>query len=273
MNEHGSLLGRQVAHPQRYAPDLLEAIPRLAARSQYGLTADALPFIGADLWRAYEISWLTPGGKPVVAVGELIFDARLPDLVESKSLKLYLNSLNQEIFATIAEVEQRIAADLTTRLGGVVQVRLQPLASYRPMWQELPGELLDELDVVIGDYTPQPEHLRLLAGEVVEQQLYSHLLRSNCPVTGQPDWGSVLVDYQGLPIDRPGLLAYLVSYRCHSGFHEACTEQIFIDILTRCQPQRLTVATWYLRRGGLEINCWRSTHETAHHNNLRLSRQ
>lgn len=271
MNEHGSLLGRQVAHPQRYAPELLEAIPRQAGRLSHGASETGWPFFGADQWRAYEISWLTPSGKPVVAVGELTFDAGLPNLVESKSLKLYLNSLNQECFSSLAEVEQRIATDLTARLGGAVQVRLQLLASYRPDWQSLPGVSLDTLEVAISDYLPRPELLST-AGEEVGEQLHSHLLRSNCPVTGQPDWGSVLIDYQGASIDRSGLLAYLISYRCHSGFHEACTEQIFIDILTRCRPQRLTVATWYLRRGGLEINCWRSTHQ-ATAPNLRLARQ
>ena len=271
MSEHGSLLGRQVAHPQRYAPELLEAIPRQAGRLPYGLNEGAWPFFGADRWRAYEISWLMPGGKPMVAVGELTFAAGLPNLVESKSLKLYLNSLNQECFATMAEVERRIAADLTARLGGEVRVRLQSLASYHPAWQPLPGSSLDELEVAISDYLPRPELLRVAGDEVVEQ-LHSHLLRSNCPVTGQPDWGSVLIDYQGVSIDRSGLLAYLISYRCHSGFHEACTEQIFIDILNHCRPRQLTVATWYLRRGGLEINCWRSTQQSAGLN-LRLARQ
>ncbi|ATE62330.1 NADPH-dependent 7-cyano-7-deazaguanine reductase QueF [Thauera sinica] len=257
-----SPLGRAVAYRDTYAPELLFPIDRQLKRAELGLQAGALPFVGEDLWNAYELSWLDPRGKPVVALGRFRVPASTPRLVESKSLKLYLNSFNQQRFASADGVRDAIARDLSAAAGGTVAVDVVPLALRPQRLAAYPeGVCLDTLDIDIDTYQPEPAFLRVAddGGEVGET-LYSHLLKSNCLVTGQPDWGMLVVRYRGRPIDRAGLLRYIVSFRGHNEFHEQCVERVFCDILARCRLAELAVWARYTRRGGLDINPFRATH-------------
>jgi 7-cyano-7-deazaguanine reductase len=267
-------LGKAVAYRDEYDPALLCPFPRSAKRAEIGLTG-ALPFAGYDLWNAYELSWLAPGGKPVVAMAEFRFPCTSPFLVESKSFKLYLNSLNQTRFADSTEVAVNIERDLSIACGATAQVRLLPLAAFAGAAIDgLPGRCLDDLEVSIDRYDLDSSLLDGSAdpGLVVEETLHSHLLKSNCLVTRQPDWASVLIRYRGPRINPAALLRYLVSYRRHSEFHEQCVERIFTDLLRCCRPERLTVYARYTRRGGLDINPFRSNFETELPN-WRLARQ
>jgi len=265
-------LGRESAYPEHYDPALLYPIPRAANRAPLGITNDALPFVGEDEWHAFEVSWLTPRGKPVVAVARFRLPADSPNLIESKSWKLYLNSYNQTRFASRAEVSATLEQDLAAAAGAPVSVALFGVDDQALATQRLPGECIDELDVEIDAYTPDPA-LLTVGEEVVEETLHSHLLKSNCPVTGQPDWGSVLIRYRGPQIDREGLLKYLVSYRQHQDFHEHCVEHIFTDLMARARPERLLVLARYVRRGGLDISPWRATPGERPPEPLRLARQ
>ncbi len=272
---HDSPLGKQVAGSAVHDPDLLFPIARAAGREAMGL-ADPLPFHGVDIWNAWELSWLDRRGKPQVAIGEFRIPASSPNLIESKSFKLYLNSLNQTRFADADALRAVLLADLSTAAGTPIEVVLlavDPLQSASI--QRLDGECIDDLDIDIDQYgPPQAGFLRVHdAAEPVTEVLVSHLLKSNCPVTGQPDWASVQIRYRGNRIDRAGLLRYLVSYRNHDDFHEQCVERIFRDLLARCAPQELTVHARYTRRGGLDINPWRSNMTTATADNPRLQRQ
>jgi 7-cyano-7-deazaguanine reductase len=271
-----SPLGKTVRYCDRYDPSLLFPVARATKRAEIGVDAQSLPFHGEDLWNAWELSWLNPRGKPVVAIGEFRVPATSPHLIESKSLKLYLNSFNQTDFASTDEVARRIAADLSQSAGTRVGVRLQTLDGRPERAVGAPdGVLIDGLDIDIADYDgPAP---RLLAADegapVVEETLYSHLLKSNCLVTGQPDWGMLVVRYRGRPIDRAGLLRYIVSFRRHHEFHEQCVERVFMDLTRRCAPERLEVWARYTRRGGLDINPWRSSEAKAPPPNLCEVRQ
>lgn len=257
---HASPLGKATAYCAEYAPELLFPIARQEKRAELGIDPSALPFVGIDLWNAYEISWLNPRGKPVVAVGEFRVPADSPCLIESKSFKLYLNSLNQSQFADLATVQALLARDLSAAAQAPVQVRLQALDAQPLARIAYPqGELLDTLDIACADYLPAPQHLGTTAEAPHEACLYSHLLKSNCLVTGQPDWAMLVVRYRGRPIDRAGLLRYIVSFRNHNEFHEQCVERIYCDIMQRCAPQALTVHARYTRRGGLDINPYRSS--------------
>ncbi|MGY8562211.1 NADPH-dependent 7-cyano-7-deazaguanine reductase QueF [Paracidovorax citrulli] len=251
-----SSLGREVAYPSQYDPTLLFPIPRRAAREEIGVDDANLPFVGHDRWQAYELSWLDSRGKPRVAVATISVPCTSPNLIESKSFKLYLNSLNSTRFDDDAQALQRIAGDLSACAGAVVNV----VVGVPPLVDDAEGESVDGLDVVIERYgPPAPEYLSSNAGQVVTETLSSALLKSNCPVTGQPDWASVSVRYRGPRIDREGLLRYLVSYREHAEFHEQCVERIFNEISLRCRPEWLEVEARYTRRGGLDINPWRAT--------------
>lgn len=267
------VLGRDVASPVRYAPDVLVPLDRVAGRSALAWSGP-LPFTGVDLWTAWELSWLEPGGKPVAATAELRVPADSPRTVESKSLKLYLGSLNAERYSSAAAVAELIAADLGRLTGASVDCRVstQP-AAVRGV---LPGRCLDELAANCNAYLPDARLLALAPGAdtapEASETLHSHLFRSVCPVTGQADWASVLIRYHGGRLDDHALLRYLVSYRQHAAFHEQCVERIFLDVLQRCQPRRLTVYARYLRRGGIDINPFRSNFETAPPN-LALWRQ
>lgn len=257
-----SLLGKPTQYVETYTPALLFPIPRRSKREELGVLDSALPFVGEDVWQGYEISWLNPKGKPCVALGRFCFPAETPNLIESKSFKLYLNSFNQSVFADIEAVRQCMQSDLSAAAGGHVQLALTSLSAQSSRTIEaLPGECLDDLDLDGFVYdSPTPSLLSLTqAIEPVCETLHSHLLKSNCLVTGQPDWASVVIEYEGRAMDRAGLLRYLVSFRQHNEFHEQCVERIYCDILAQCAPTKLSVWARYTRRGGLDINPWRST--------------
>ncbi|SHF03679.1 7-cyano-7-deazaguanine reductase [Modicisalibacter ilicicola DSM 19980] len=265
-------LGRESAYPERYDPTLLYPIARAANRAPLGIDDADLPFEGEDEWHAFELSWLDPKGKPIVAVARFRLPASSPNLIESKSWKLYLNSFNHSHFPGRDEVREALVRDLSHAAGADVEVTLLGVDDETLMPRRLPGECIDGLDVEIRDYTPRPE-LLVTGDAIVEESLHSHLLKSNCPVTGQPDWGSVLIRYRGPRIDREGLLRYLVSYRQHQDFHEHCVEHIFTDLMARVRPERLLVLARYVRRGGLDISPWRATPGERPPQPLRLARQ
>lgn len=253
-------LGRESAYPERYDASLLFPIDRMPQRRPLGIEeAAALPFVGVDEWQAFEISWLEPSGRPYVRIGRFTLPAQSPNLIESKSWKLYLNSFNQTAFDSESDVIARMTQDLSAAAGAPVTVELFSLDTPLLVGHTLPGECIDDTDVAITHYTPAPELLCTVSDETVEETLYSHLLKSNCPVTGQPDWGTVVIRYRGPRISREGLLAYLISYRQHQDFHEHCVERIFVDIMTCMVPESLVVSARYVRRGGLDINPTRAT--------------
>jgi 7-cyano-7-deazaguanine reductase len=255
-----SPLGQDTVYADRYDPSLLFPIPRADKRAEIGV-AEELPFHGVDIWNAYELSWLDLRGKPVVALAEFRVPASSPNIVESKSFKLYLNGFAQERIADADTLATTLMHDISAVAGAVVSVQLgAPRATTLPV-VDLDGHLLDTQDVEIEYYgPPEADFLSADAGaRPVSETLVSHLLRSNCPVTGQPDWGSVQIAYQGAPIDHAGLLRYLVSFRTHNEFHEQCVERIFVDIMQRCAPAQLSVHARYTRRGGLDINPFRSS--------------
>lgn len=276
-----SPLGQAVAYADQYDRALLFPIARAAQRAELGM-GSAPPFFGADLWTAYELSWLNPRGKPQVALAHLTVPCETPHILESKSLKLYLGSFSQTRFADAAEVQARLRADLSAALwrgadapGSIGVKLLLPEQFDQQAVHELDGLNLDRLDVECTHYQPAPELLAVQpdAPPVHDEVLTSRLLKSNCPVTGQPDWGSVQIRYSGAPIVQEGLLRYLVSFRQHNGFHEHCVERIFMDIWTRCRPTQLTVYARYTRRGGLDINPWRTSHPQVPPPNVRTARQ
>lgn len=246
---------------------------RQTQRAEIGLVTP--PFFGVDIWNAYELSWLNGRGKPQVAIASFHIPADSPNLIESKSFKLYLNSFNQTRLDNRDELLQRLQADLATAAGASVRVSLQGPDEFGALrFGELEGYCIDGLDIDVDHYTPAPE---LLKNDVqqspVEEKLVSHLLKSNCLVTGQPDWGSVQIHYVGRPINREGLLRYLIGFRSHNEFHEHCVERIFMDIMHQCQPLKLAVYARYTRRGGLDINPWRSNFNAPAPLNLRSARQ
>lgn len=262
-------LGQRVPQPDTPSSAILEGVPRALGRQALG--GVEAHFFGADLWHAYELSWLNRRGKPQVAVGRISLPADSPRLIESKSMKLFLNALNFSRFASGQEFAALLASALSEVAGAQVTVELQAPEAAEPVWRPLPGTCLDALDLELTDaaFTPSPEVLALAPPEAREAQpaeetLYSHLLRSTCPITAQPDWGSVVVRYRGPRIDRRALLHYIVSFRRHSGFHENLVERIFADVRARCAPERLTVWAQYTRRGGLDINPFRSDFEAPH---------
>jgi 7-cyano-7-deazaguanine reductase len=266
-----SLLGKKTPYIETYSPDLLFPIPRKLARDKMGLPS-LLPFGGVDIWNGYELSWLNPKGKPEVALVEIHFPCISPNLTESKSVKLYLNSFSQSYFDSFDIVAKTLEKDLSAAAEEAVTIKILPISDFTAQERgEFPGICLDQLDIQTKTYTVCPEFLITKPKEVTES-LYSHLLKSNCLATGQPDWGSLLIRYSGPQIDRKGLLKYIISYRNHSGFAEHCVEHIFYDILTRCQPELLTVYARYTRRGGADINPFRSNFEHSP-SNARQARQ
>ncbi|MEW9678989.1 NADPH-dependent 7-cyano-7-deazaguanine reductase QueF [Pseudomonas sp. TE50-2] len=271
--EH-SPLGKSSEYVATYTPSLLFPIPRLAKWAELGVSGDALPWQGVDFWNCFELSWLLPSGKPVVAIGEFAIPCDSPNIIESKSFKLYLNSLNQTVFASVAELQACLVKDLSAAAGKPVAVKVSTLAEVEGQGvTALPGQCIDALDVSISNYEqPQPELLRCAADRVVEETVHSHLLKSNCPVTGQPDWGSVVVEYKGRALDHASLLTYLITFRQHADFHEQCVERIYLDLKNLLKPEHLTVYARYVRRGGLDINPYRST-GVINPQNLRLVRQ
>ncbi|HJU24377.1 MAG TPA: NADPH-dependent 7-cyano-7-deazaguanine reductase QueF [Casimicrobiaceae bacterium] len=265
-------LGRATGHPDHYAPSQLFAIARAPQRAALNI-ADALPFDGADVWTAYELTWLDARGKPRVAIGRLEVPAASPSIVESKSMKLYLGSFAMTRFASDGEVRTAIARDLSRACGARVGVILRDASSFtQEAIHELDGVSLDDLDVSCDAYEIDASSLTA-CGDTVDETLVTHLFRSVCPVTTQPDIGSVQIGYHGPRIDRAGLLRYLVSCRCHAGFHEHCVERIFTDIAARCRPRSLTVHARFLRRGGIDINPFRTNAGTPIPDNVRTARQ
>ena len=272
--EH-SPLGKTSAYRTDYAPELLFPIPRQAKRDELGLQG-TLPFFGVDIWNGYELSWLNMRGKPQVAVARFTIPADSPNLIESKSFKLYLNSFNQTKLAGPDALKMLLQQDLSAAAGANVHVTLTMQEDFEKLEMgELEGQLLDRLDIEVDSYSPQPQTLKANFDELpVEETLVSHLLKSNCLVTGQPDWGSVQISYVGPQIDQESLLKYLIGFREHNEFHEQCVERIFTDILRQCKPQHLTVYARYTRRGGLDINPWHTNFSSAKRpSNLRNARQ
>lgn len=275
-----SPLGKASATPEQYDKSLLFPIARATKRAEIGVGLQPL-FFGADLWTAFELSWLNLRGKPQIAIAHLTVPSDSPHIIESKSLKLYLGSYANTPFASPLEVAARMRADLSEAawLGsghsGSVGVRLLlPDQFGSEQVHELDGLSLDRLDIECSRYTPAPELLHAATHEApVSEVLTSNLLKSNCLVTGQPDWGSVRIAYSGPQIDQGSLLQYLVSFRNHHEFHEQCVERIFMDLWTRCHPIKLEVYARYTRRGGLDINPWRTSHPQAVPPNRRTARQ
>jgi len=265
-------LGNPVEIPAEYAPDVLCAIPRAGSRAALGLRSD-LPFRGKDIWNAWELTWLASSGTPAVGTATICINAASLNLIESKSLKLYLNSLAMTRFADPDELATTITGDLSRTAGLEVEVSITPAAdSTSATIGQFPGECIDTVEIGAVAMDVDAAILATESGDDVTEALYSHLLRSNCPVTNQPDSGSVLIRYQGRRINRQALLTYIVSFRQHNEFHEGCVERMFVDIKEHCKPSGLTVYARYNRRGGLDINPFRSDFEDSVEN-LRLWRQ
>ncbi len=259
-------LGKAVAYPEHYDPGLLVPIARDENRLKLGIASDQLPFKGADIWNAYELSWLDTKGLPQVARGRFIFPCDSTNLIESKSLKLYLNSLNQHKFADASAVAACVGQDLSQAAGADVNVMVQPFAGMQEVLDAPTGTQLDAQDVECDRYDVDAGLLQNAGAgaqfaALVDEVLYTDLFRSRCPMTGQPDWATVTICYQGPQIDHAALLRYLVSYRLHPDYHENCVERIYTDIMARCRPQSLSVEANFLRRGGLDINPVRSSAE------------
>lgn len=265
------VLGKTVGYADKYDPSLLQGVPRSISRTEICLPSP-LPFSGIDIWNGYELSWLNNKSKPVVAILRCYVPITSSHLIESKSFKLYLNSFNQSTFASSDEVKQHIQRDLTLCAGESVNVEIIDFAAFHTLQLgQLQGTLLDTLDIQMENFDISPQMLKT-ADSYVEETLVSHLLKSNCLITHQPDWGSILIKYAGNQLDHAALLKYLISFRQHNEFHEQCVERIFYDIYTYCKPSKLTVYARYTRRGGLDINPFRSNFETPYAD-LRLARQ
>jgi 7-cyano-7-deazaguanine reductase len=270
-------LGQATQYPEQYDPGLLYPIPRSENRLKLGLKeGQALPFVGVDIWNAFELSWLNHKGKPQIGLAEFQIPADSPNMIESKSFKLYLNSLNNTRFEEENQLRERLIADLSTAAGSKITTKINPTeAIAKKGMQEMGGVLLDRLDIEIDPHIPADPHLLGINEDFgpIEQCLVSHLLKSNCPVTGQPDWASVQIRYQGRPILEEGLLRYLIGFRQLGEFHEHCVETIFSDIKRYCKPDKLSVYARYTRRGGLDINPFRTDHNAPWPENTRHSRQ
>lgn len=267
-------LGQKTEYASQYDRTLLQPVPRALNRDGLGITQNQPFTIGADIWTAYEISWLNEKGLPQVAIADIYLDYQSQNLIESKSFKLYLNSLNQSKFADFNAVQQTMQRDLSECAQGDVKVRLNPVAVYDSQKiNHLQGDCIDEQDIQITSYEFNADWLKdCVSDEIVEEKLVSHLLKSNCLITNQPDWGTLHIHYVGKKIDHEKLLRYVVSFRQHNEFHEQCVERIFCDLMHYAKPEKLTVYARYTRRGGLDINPFRSNFENLPEN-LRLARQ
>ena len=273
--EHAPL-GKNSENPNQYSPDLLFPITRDENRAKLGIQSQSLPFFGVDIWNAYELSWLNAKGKPQLAIATFMVPANSPNIIESKSWKLYLNSLNNHRFQSNDELIDTLKKDLSKASGATVSIQLHsPESQSANGMRELSGKLLDRLDLEINP--EQKPTSDLLSSDpslgLVEESLVTHLLRSNCPVTGQPDWASVQINYVGPTINEEGLLRYLIAFREHQEFHEHCVEKIFIDIKNKCRPSKLSVYARYTRRGGIDINPFRADYNAEWPDNKRHSRQ
>lgn len=267
-------LGQKTEYASQYDRTLLQPVPRALNRDGLGITGNQPFTIGADIWTAYEISWLNEKGLPQVAIADIYLDYQSQNLIESKSFKLYLNSFNQSKFADFNAVQQTMQRDLSECAQGDVKVRLNPVAVYDSQKiNHLQGDCIDEQNIEITSYEFNADWLKdCVSDEIVEEKLVSHLLKSNCLITNQPDWGTLHIHYVGKKIDHEKLLRYVVSFRQHNEFHEQCVERIFCDLMHYAKPEKLTVYARYTRRGGLDINPFRSNFENLPEN-LRLARQ
>ncbi|KKZ54396.1 NADPH-dependent 7-cyano-7-deazaguanine reductase QueF [Haemophilus haemolyticus] len=267
-------LGQKTEYASQYDRTLLQPVPRALNRDGLGITQNQPFTIGADIWTAYEISWLNEKGLPQVAIADIYLDYQSQNLIESKSFKLYLNSFNQSKFADFNAVQQTMQRDLSECAQGDVKVRLNTVAIYDAQKiDSLQGDCIDEQDIEITSYQFNADWLKdCVSDEIVEEKLVSHLLKSNCLITNQPDWGTLYIHYVGKKIDHEKLLRYVVSFRQHNEFHEQCVERIFCDLMHYAKPEKLTVYARYTRRGGLDINPFRSNFENLPEN-LRLARQ
>ncbi len=267
-----SPLARAATYPDRLDAGLLFPVDRAPQRGELGFGA-ALPFGGVDLWTAYELSWLDAAGKPEVAIATFAVPADSPRIVESKSVKLYLAGFNLTRFGSAAEVRATLSRDLSAAIGAAVDITLAPPDETGAMPQAgFTGVCLDALPLAVDDRLPVPAALTAAAPGCAES-LYTRLFRSVCPVTGQPDYACVQLSYRGARIDRAGLLRYLVSFRRHPGFHEHCVERIFADVWRRCRPEALSVYARFTRRGGIDINPWRSSEGGRPPLHVRTARQ
>ncbi len=272
MNINDTPLGKQTDYPEHYDPTLLFPVARQIKRDEIGVSSP-LPFQGGDIWTGFEVSWLNLKGKPQVAIVEFEFPCDTPNIIESKSFKLYLNSFNQQKLENADILVSWLSRDLSQAAGGEVKVTLYALSDYQAKgFGEVSGYLIDELDIECEQYDYAPQLLSCESQHLVEETLVSHLLKSNCLITSQPDWASVVIEYRGAKLDAEALLKYLVSFRNHNEFHEQCVERIYQDIMKHCAPEQLTVIARYTRRGGLDINPWRSNCRTQVPF-LRLARQ
>ena len=267
-------LGQKTEYASQYDRTLLQPVPRALNRDGLGITQNQPFTIGADIWTAYEISWLNEKGLPQVAIADIYLDYQSQNLIESKSFKLYLNSFNQSKFTDFNAVQQTMQGDLIECAQGDVKVRLNPVAVYDAQKiDHLQGDCIDEQDIEITSYEFNADWLKdCVSDEIVEEKLVSHLLKSNCLITNQPDWGTLHIHYVGKKINHEKLLRYVVSFRQHNEFHEQCVERIFCDLMHYAKPEKLTVYARYTRRGGLDINPFRSNFENLPEN-LRLARQ
>ncbi|MRI32362.1 NADPH-dependent 7-cyano-7-deazaguanine reductase QueF [Endozoicomonas sp. OPT23] len=269
---NASPLGKVSEYQTHYNPELLFPIPRKEKQKELGLDPEDLPFVGSDVWFAYELSWLNSKGKPLAMVGRFELPCNSPSLIESKSFKLYLNSFNQSAFDSVEAVQNLMVKDLSAAAGATVGVKLMTIAEMESFgFHHAEGVEVDQLDISIDCYDYSPDLLQRAEGQK-EEVLVSHLLKSNCPVTGQPDWGTVVVEYKGQAIDHESFLRFICSFRGHQEFHEQCVERVFTEIRSRFEMEELTVYARYVRRGGLDINPWRSTHQ-AEQKDVRLIRQ
>jgi len=269
MNQY-THLGQTIVTPKDYKPGMLTSIERPRLWGEYNL--DKCPYTGTDVWNAYELSWLNSNGLPQVAIAEFTIPFDSTHFIESKSFKLYLNSLNNVKFDNWEAVEKTLNTDLSTCINCSLVIKLYRLTEAPIPVKHFKGHCIDNSGIHIKQYDYDPSLLICNTENVSEEKLYSHLFRSVCPVTGQPDWASVYIEYSGQEINQDSLLEYIVSYREHADFHEQCTEMIFLDILKYCKPEQLTVHARFLRRGGLDINPWRSTLE-KYPDSIRLNRQ
>lgn len=273
MNIQNSALGKKSAYISEYTPELLFPIARKIKRDEIGIDENNLPFYGMDIWNHYEVSWLNPKGKPVVACAVMYLPITSANIIESKSMKLYFNSFNNHKFASKEELAEIITKDLTEASRVDVRVELYDL-NHTGFAITMPaGECLDDLDVTISEYTVNSQLLHANSNHQVSEVVYSNLLKSNCLVTNQPDWATLLIEYRGAQIDREALLKYIISFRNHNEFHEQCVERIFNDISKFCAPDELTLMARFTRRGGLDINPIRASQPLTNYPNLRLIRQ
>ena len=269
-----SVLGKTTDYASSYTPSLLHPIARKLNRDQIAVDETNLPFKGEDTWTGYELSWLNPKGKPQVAVASFVFPCQSSHIIESKSFKLYLNSFNQSRFESMAAVQQTLKADLSEAANCEVSVTLYGPEEYDCIpFTALPGTCIDDLDISVDSYTPNSALLQTASDKVVEETLHSHLLKSNCLITSQPDWASIVIHYHGPQIDREALLKYLISFRDHNEFHEQCVERIYCELWRALKPHKLSVYARYPRRGGLDINPFRSSEHNQTPYKVRINRQ